>query len=311
MNWDDLRYFLAIAETGSLTGAAERLAVNHSTVYRRIGQFEADLDVRLFERHADGYQLTAAGEEMRASAKRVDAEFNALDRRVPSRQVALNGAVVVTTTDTLAATFLGPHFAAFQRTYPGISLEVVLDPQRQSLSKRQADVAIRETRAPPEALFGQRIADIAFAVYGSRDPDGRLDFRDDFDTAPWLVYDDSLADLPAAKWLRDTVAGKSIALRANNLLALLGAAKASMGITVLPCFMGDAEPTLARWTPALPDFASELWLLAHKDLRRTACVGAFLDYMSEAMTGDRDLLEGFRPTFDMPEYDDGPPTHPI
>lgn len=311
MNWDDLRYFLAIAETGSLSGAAARLAVNHSTVYRRIGQFEADMDVRLFERHADGYQLTAAGAEMLESAKRVDAEIDALDRRVGGRDLSLSGAVVVTTTDSLAATFLGPHLAGFQRTYPGISLEIVLDTQFLSLSKRQADVAIRPTRSPPDELFGRRIADIAFAVYGSRKPDGRLDYRDDFETAPWLVYDDSLAHLPAAKWLRQTVAEESIALRANNMLALFGAAKASMGITALPCFIGDAEPTLARWTPALPDLASELWLLTHKDLRRTACVGAFLDYMAESLQRDRDLLEGLRPTFGTPEYGAEPPSRPI
>jgi molybdate transport repressor ModE-like protein len=113
MQWDDLRIVLAIARAGSLAGAARGLGVNHSTVFRRLNTFEETLGVRLFERLQSGYALTVAGEEMRASAELMEREIDRLDRRITGQDLRLHGSLVVTTTDTLATSILGPHIGAF------------------------------------------------------------------------------------------------------------------------------------------------------------------------------------------------------
>ncbi len=295
MDWDDLRFFLAVARTGSLSAASRALGVNHSTVFRRIQAFEERLGVRLFERLPSGYARTVAGDEMLDTASRVEAEVDALDRRISGHDLRLTGPVVVTTTDTMAYRFLGPHLAAFRAAYPGIGLELTLDTQFLNLSRRQADVAIRPTRTPPENLVGRRLSAIAFAVYGSRDYLALHGETEDLSAHAWLAFDDSLAHLAAARWLRDTVPDAAIALRGNNLFALFGAAAAGMGVAALPCFLADPEPALQRLRRPDPALASELWLLTHEDLRHTARIRAFLDFMATALAAERDLLEGRRP----------------
>jgi DNA-binding transcriptional LysR family regulator len=295
MDWDDLRHFLAIARSGSLSGAARALGVNHSTVFRRLQGFEARLGVRLFDRLATGYALTVAGDDMLAAAEKVDQEINALDRRLSGRDLRLSGPIVVTTTDSLAYRFLGPHLAAFHGRFPGIDLELVLATEYFNLSKRQADVAIRPTLSPPDTLVGRRLCAVAFAPYASS---GYLAAKGpvvDLADHRWLGFDDSLSHLAAAKWMRDKLPGTCLALRANNLIGLLSGAVAGMGVAPLPCFMGDAEPGLKRLFPPDPEIASELWLLTHEDLRHTARIRAFMDFMAASITGDRDLLEGRRP----------------
>jgi len=295
MDWDDLRFVLAIAKGGSLSWAARTLGVNHSTVFRRLTAFEARLGVRLFDRLASGYSLTAAGDDMVASAERMDDEINALDRRLSGRDLKLSGPIVVTTSDTLAYRFLGPHLAAFQSDFPGIDLELVLATEFFNLSKRQADVAIRPTTNPPDTLVGRRLCAIAFAPYASKEYLKAIGSVDDLADHHWLGFNDSLSHLAAAKWMRKNLPATSLALRANNILGLLSGAVAGMGVAPLPCFMGDVEPNLKRLDAPGQKSAPELWLLTHEDLRHTARIRAFMDFMAKAITGDRDLLEGLRP----------------
>lgn len=295
MDWDDLRYFHAVAEVGSLSAAARALAVNHSTVYRRIAAFEEREGVALFDRIDGRYVLTAAGEEMRASSGRIAEEVDTLSRRLSGRDLRLTGTLRVTTTDSLAAEFLGPHIAGFVQTYPGIELELVVDTQHLSLSRRQADVAIRPTSVPPETLIGRRVAELAFAVYGSVDYFEKAGLGGDLRDHAWVGFDDSLAHLPAAKWMRTELAGANILLRGNNLFALSGTVAAGAGLAPLPCFMCDGNPKLRRFDGIDLALGAGLWLLTHEDLRHTARVRAFLDFMYESLERDRDLLEGRRP----------------
>lgn len=288
--WDDLRMFLAIARTGTLSGAAKQLGVNHSTVFRRINGFEDGLGVRLFERLGTGYALTIAGEEMRASAERVEREIDRLDRRITGQDLRLEGTLVVTTTDTVVENMLGPYLAAFKQAYPGITLDLVLDNQHINLSKRQADVAVRPTMSPPETLVGRRIAGLAFAPYAAKTyMKGRaLDLA----ALDWLAVDDSLAHLAADKWFRKTLPGAHVAMRTNSLLGILHGCEAGMGAALLPCFMGDTRKKMLRLGSIIPQAASAFWLLTHEDLRHTAQVRAFMDFMGDALMAEVDLLEG-------------------
>ena len=292
MDWDDLRYFHAVAEAGSLAGAARALGVNHTTVYRRILGLEKKQSVRLFERIDGAYALTAAGEEMQASAERISEEVDGLTRKMSGRDLRLSGVVRVTTVDTLALRFLGPHFAAFNQAYPGIELEIILDTQHLNLSKRQADIAIRPTNHPPDTLVGRRVSDLSFGVFASPDYLATHAGEDDLSAHAWLGFDETLSHLKPARWMVEDLTNPKITMKTNNFFALLGAAVSGMGLVWLPCYMGDEEPGLTRFPGIDLRLGSVLWLLTHADLRHTARIRAFLDFFYDRLVREKDILEG-------------------
>jgi DNA-binding transcriptional LysR family regulator len=294
-DWNDLRSFLAIARHGSLQGAARMLGVNHSTVFRRLNALEARLAVRLFDRSPRGYALTAAGEHMLASAERVEDEILGLKRRLLGGDVRLAGTLRVTTTDTLAHGLLGPHLRAFQTAYPEIELELITGNAFFDLSKREADVALRPSRHPGDAMVGRRLAAIAVAVYGARvylDARGRPGAVGDLAGHALITGDSSLAHLPATRWLERHARPDVTVLRCNSWLSQCVAARAGLGLAALPCFLGDRAPELVRVLPPEPSLAGELWLLTHPDLRRTARVRAFMETIARGIRRERALLEG-------------------
>lgn len=290
MDWDDLRIFLAVAKAGTLAGAARELGVNHSTVFRRINAFEEKQGVRMFERIGSGYALTAAGEEMQASALRVEAEIDRLDRRISGRDLRLSGPVAVTTTDTLSNYLLGPHLKKFKDAFPDILIELLLDTHYVNLSKRLADVAIRVTTNPPEALVGRRISGVAFAAYAAKDYVGGT--AKPLDRLDWLTLDDSLAHLGSVKWVRAHLPDVRVAMCTNNIHGLMIAARHGMGAALLPCFMGDSEERLQRLSDPIPEAGSAIWILTHEDLRHTPRVRAFMDHMAVAIGSEQQRLEG-------------------
>ena len=294
MEWNDLRDILVIAEAGSLSGAARELGVNHSTIFRRLGSIEQRLGTRLFERLPSGYVPTSAGEEMAAEARRMARGIDALQRRLAGRDLALSGHITVTTTDTHAGLFLGPHLANFAKAHPAIELTLRVGTQLANLARRDADVAIRPTNAPPEALVGRRVASEAFAAYAAPDYLA-MTKATDVSEYRWLAVDDSLDHLAAARWRREHVPASSVVMWTDNLLGLRGLAEAGLGVAFLPCFAADPVPGLIR-VPGLPLLAdaSELWLLTHEDLRHSARIKAFMETMADSIAGDRDLLEGRR-----------------
>ncbi|MGM0559641.1 MAG: LysR family transcriptional regulator, partial [Pseudomonadota bacterium] len=150
--WDDLRVVRAIAEMGSLSGAGRRLGLSHATVFRRLGEIEARLGVRLFERARGGYSPTPAGEDLAATAGRVEAEVLEVERRLAGQDLRPAGSLRVTTTDTLLSGLLSPLFTEFRQAFPEIALEVSLSNNLFNLSRREADVAIRPVQDPPDTL---------------------------------------------------------------------------------------------------------------------------------------------------------------
>jgi len=164
LSWDDFRYVKAIAETRSLGGAAAELSVNHSTVFRRLAQIEKQLGSRLFERSRAGYALTPCGEEMVRLAERMGEDIVTFERQVTGHDLRPSGELRITTNDTALVYLMTQVFADFRRAYPEIVLDVVVSNQALNLSKRDADVAVRATDRPPEALLGRRAAGLAWAV---------------------------------------------------------------------------------------------------------------------------------------------------
>lgn len=292
MDWDDLRYIRALGTAGTLAGAAEMLGVHHSTVFRRLGRIEAGLGVRLFDRHREGFSLTPAGEEAIATAERLGIEVDELERKLAGRDTRPTGSVRMTTTDTLLNGPLGPILARFRRAYPGIRLEIVTGNPFFSLSRRDADVALRPTAAPPETLVGRRVSTIATAVYAASDYLGQAPSIDGLDEHAWIAPDDSLSHLPSARWLRTELPGVEPVLRCNTLSGMLAAARGGVGMAALPCFMGDPEPGLVRVREPVAELSVGLWLLTHRDLRRVARIRALLDCLYEELIAERARFEG-------------------
>jgi DNA-binding transcriptional LysR family regulator len=292
--WDDFKLVRLIAEAKSLAGAAERLGVNHSTVFRRLGQLEEALGTKLFERHRTGYALTPAGEEMAALAERMDEDVAGFARKLAGQVLSPAGELRVTTNDTLLAHLLTPLFARFSEQCRDVRLDVVLSNQALNLSKRDADVAIRATDNPPETLVGRRAATIAWALYG-RAADfptpGPVDLVSLYERR-WVALGDNLAFLKAARFVRHHVAAERIVYKVNTVLGLTEAVEAGIGVGPLPCFIADARPALVRLAPPNPDFSTGLWLLTHPDLRHSARVRVFLDFLAAEIAKQREYLEG-------------------
>ncbi|MFG1266032.1 MULTISPECIES: LysR family transcriptional regulator [Xanthobacter] len=291
--WDDFRLVRAIAETGSLAGAAEQLAVNHSTVFRRLGTLEQQLGARLFERARAGYVPTPMGEEMVRLAEHMADEVLAVERRITGQDLRPSGELRVTTNDTLLVHMLTPIFASFRAAYPEIRLDVVISNQSLSLSKRDADVAIRASDRPGDTLVGRRMASIAWGIYGSAAQNiaGPLDPAD-LRRYDWIGFSDNLGAIKPAKWLRERVGEEKIIYRVNTVLGLAEAAAAGMGLALLPCFIAAVTPGLVQLMGRQGELESGLWLLTHPDIKATARVRTFMEHAGREIGKLRGRIEG-------------------
>lgn len=290
--WDDFRLIKAIADSGSLAAAGEALGLNHSTVFRRLNALEDNLGSRLFERARAGYVPTLAGEEMVVLASRMSDDVIDFERRVAGRDVKPSGELRVTTNDSLVAHLLTPLFGAFCRQCPDIKLDVVVENRALNLSNRDADVAIRATAEPSETLFGRRIAAINWCVYGPADMADLPRPVSALADLPWIGFSAGLTSLPPARWLAKTMPHARVIYRLNTVLGLAQAVEAGIGIALLPCFIGDRTPSLTRVVSEVMSFDGALWLLTHPDLKNSARVRAFLEFMGKELARRRPLLEG-------------------
>ena len=288
MHWDDLRFFLAIAEAGTIADAARNLGVSYSTTSRRLNILEEFLDARLFDRLGSGYKLTQAGAELLESAKRMESEFDQLSRGVIGRDSRLSGPLRFATNDALALRFM-PHLAAFTQKYPEIEIDLLSTLAPAELAMREADVAMLVTNQPPEVLIGRRLARLPSALYASR---GYCESRPDFEdlsTHTWVAWDESMRHIPAARWMRERVPGARVVCRVNTGVALHAAVSQGAGIAHLLCCIAETDPELQQVGPPEPSLETSLWLLTHEDLTTTGRVRVFLDFMADAIGRDRRL----------------------
>jgi DNA-binding transcriptional LysR family regulator len=294
LDWDDLRLVLAVAREGTLSGAGRALGVTHSTVFRRLGAIEQRLGVRLFDRFRDGCTATPSGETAAGVAARFADEVLSLERALSGQDLRPSGTVRIATTDTVS-TIVMPHLAALRGLHPEIQIEITISNAIANLTRREADIAIRPTPEPPETLVGRRIADIAHAIYGSPAYLSAHDSKE-LRAHAWIGVDDALAATLIGRWMRENIPQARVAMRVDALLGLRDAARAGMGLVLLPCYFGDTAAGLHRAKPkTLAEARSSLWLLTHDDLRRTARIRVTMDFLATALTWQRALLEGRLP----------------
>jgi len=297
-DWNDFRLVLAVQRAGMLTAAAKAMGIDHSTAFRRLNALEARIGVRLFERLPGGiYQPTAAGERMAAAAERMEDEALILDRDLVGQDHRLSGRVRVTSSETLAFARLTQHLAAFRQVHPGIEVELVIDNRVLSLSRREADIALRPIRPKEGDLWGRKLADVVWAVYGAPalldERGGPLSSLNELSEGPLLGWEETAAGIQAADWLAQSAPSAAFVYRTNSLVNQLTAAKAGIGLALLPCYLGDREPDLVRALMApISDLAGELWIVTHADLKGTARVRAFFDVVGDGLARERGLFEG-------------------
>ncbi|WP_441242247.1 LysR family transcriptional regulator [Tardiphaga sp. 768_D3_N2_1] len=291
IDWDDVRYFLAVARGGSVRAAAGRLGVNHSTVLRRIGQLEERLGALMFEKLPSGYRLTAAGEEVLELADQMEASSHQLETRVFGRDQGARGLLRVTLPPFLATHLLMPDLADFSHMHPDIEMEILSSGEVANLTNREADVAIRivaDRKTLPLNLHGLRGPELFSAVYMSRD---RLAAwrAGALDPIRWIVINNH--GLPG--WAREgEVHTTGVPFRTPDAEAQIVAAQQGIGMTKLPCFVGDADPLLVRVPGTdLPKHGT-LWLLTQGETRKTKRVRLFTEFISRRLAAYAPLLAG-------------------
>ena len=291
IDWDDVRYFLAAAQEGSVRAAAKRLGVNHATVLRRIAQLEQRLGAQMFEKLPSGYRLTEAGGEVLELAKEMETSSHKLETRVIGRDQSVRGLLRVTLTPILATHLLVPDFTDFARLHPDIEMDILTTGELANLTNREADVAIRvvyDRKTLPLNLHGIKGPEVFGGVYMSRD---RLDAlrAGGQDPMRWIVI--SMHGIP--DW---AVAGEvhttAIPFRTSDAAAQIVAIRQGLGLGTLPCFVGDADPMLARVPGTDMHLYGTLWILTQGETRKTARVRLFTEFVSRRLAAAAPLLGG-------------------
>ena len=291
IEWDDIRYFLAVARGGSVRAAAEHLGVNHSTILRRIAQLEKRLGAQMFERLPTGYRMTDAGDEVLELAQQMEASSNQLQARVLGRDQSTRGLLRITLAPTLATHLLMRDFAEFARRHPEVELEILSLDEPVNLTNREADVAIRvaydRNKLPPN-LHGLKGPELFGAAYMSRDLLAAWR-AGKHHRIRWVVKN----NIGVSDWALDSeVRPAEVPFRTTTADAQIVAVRQGVGMTTLPCFVGDADPLLMRVPGSKLHMYGTLWLLTHGETRKTKRVRLFVDYLSRRLGAHTPLLAG-------------------
>lgn len=291
LNWDDLRIVLAVAEKGTISGAAAALRVSHPTLSRRLRQVEQRLGARLFERLPTSCRPTEAGEEMRMLAGRLRDEIAALEGRLAGRDRSERGPVRLTAPDAVSEYLLPGMLAEICREAPELTIELVVSNQVLSLAQRSADIALRVTDTPDPALRGRRVGTVAMAVYAEKSMAAARPVDEAADR-PWVGYDAALACTGPGAWIAANVPDGRIRLRANTLLGAAQAIRSGIGFGLLPCFVGGGIPGVVRVEPPIPSLEAGLWLLVHPEMAQVPRVRAACDALARRLKAAASLLSG-------------------
>ncbi len=322
MDWDDFKYFTAVAHSGSVRKAAEQLGVNASTVTRRLDQFERRLGVRLFTRTHSGLQITPEGAEVIHQVDEVAAELSEIQRRLQYRDADMAGTLRMTIADVFAENLLTHDFAQFIARYPEVQLEFIPAYQNPDLDRHEVDLVIRATDNPPDHLVGRRLGKTTAAVYGSRH------YLDDHD--PWakprncVWIETNLVTSVVTGVVTSVVAGAGTSAvkgmvagpgtdagtsleasvkmqhfatlpegpRSSSLMLQLAAIRGDMGIGILPCTLGDPDPELTRLPGIGPLELQDVWMFIHPDLRNLKRLQALLEFLQQTFRDNQERLLG-------------------
>lgn len=302
MDWDDLRFFLAVAGAGSLSGAGQQLGVNTTTVLRRVASLEDDLGARLFERERTGYRLTAAGEKLVEALEPVERRLSALPRDFAAAGAGSEGTVRLATGEVLGATLIAAELPALHASHPGLEIELVTDLRgvtgaapRVGSPLRDIDVALRAARPTQGDMLMRKVGDMAYGLYASKAylaERGRPEEMADLATHDMIGFPRAETPLGPVWWMSRAEKNARVTFRSSSAAARAEACRRDLGLSALPCIFADQDEMLERvFGPDLLG-ALELWLMARNDLAQLAHVRAVMEFLVEAVKRHRARLEG-------------------
>lgn len=292
MNWDDLKVYLAILRSGSVRSAANAMGVSHSTVLRRLDSLEESIGVSLFHRLPSGYELTEDGELLRERAEDIEMSAIAFQRGATGVGQERVGTITVTMPEPFATHYFSDHMGEFQKRHPGIDLDVVFTYDVLDLSRRAADVAVRFMMSPDDRLVGRRLPHFAEGFYATPDYLKRFDLDDPEGGASWIGWRQDQSWIDAGPFPQLPMRWKMPSISVQT-----AACRKGFGLAQLPCFIGDRDQELIRIPGTDITQGYDGWVLYHEDLRGTARIKSFTDFLVEILSDDQELLEGRLPRF--------------
>jgi DNA-binding transcriptional LysR family regulator len=295
-DWNDLKYFLAVARHGSTLAAGRALEVDQSTVQRRLAELERRIGRPLAQRHPTGYRLTEFGNEMLPHAQRIEDAMSSFEQHLVASGRELVGVVRVTCPEPLMTRLTQSSLIdRFHARYPTLQVQFVMSDKYLDLSKGDADIALRSGDTDDDALVGRKVGESVWAVYASQkyiDQHGQPCQMEELEQHPLIGFDDSMAKHRTAEWLRSVAPNAKIVVRNSSVLGLVNAAKSGVGLAPLPIALGSAEPDLVRVLGPV-DALTRTWrVLTTPELRRTPRVSAFFDFIVEEIPALRPVFGG-------------------
>jgi DNA-binding transcriptional LysR family regulator len=274
-DWEDIRHFVALAREGTLSAAARTLGVDHATVARRVAALETSTGLKLVDRRARTTTLTEDGKRIATVAAPMEEAAFALGRAAQAAKPGIDGEVSISAPPNFASSVIAPQLIRLRHLHPGIRLKLIGEKRRASLSRREADVALRLLRPLEAGLFVRKIGSFGFSLYGApayleKTPPHAFAF---------IGYDASMAESPQEVWLSTIIGEREVVLRTNDLETQVAAARSGLGIAALPHYLGDSDPRLQRHVVTQKPISRDVWLVVHHDLRQVPAVRAVMEFL--------------------------------
>jgi DNA-binding transcriptional LysR family regulator len=283
MTPSDLELTLALVRGGTLARAGERLGVDASTVFRALQRIERGLGRLLFERTRLGYLATELATELAEHAERMEATLEAARSTVASAPSQVSGTVRITTTDTVLHGLVAPALQGLRTVHPLLGYELHTGNELASLTRRDADIAVRATQRPPQHLVGKRIGPVRVALYAARRGSVRTWADVEAGHPDWIAPDDALPEHPSVVWRKRHFPKVVPRYRVNSILSVMELVSLGLGVGIVPLFLAEGHKGVARLTEPLDECETSLWLLAHPDTRHLRRVGAAYSHLAETM----------------------------
>lgn len=279
----DLEVILALTRTGTLAVAGERLGVDGSTVFRNLQRIEKGLGQRLFERSRTGYRACELAQEFAKLAEQMEVQLEAARSMAQTKPEQVSGTVRITTTDTILHGLVAPALRSLQKVHPLLAYELHTGNELASLTRRDADIAIRATRRPPHHLVGTNLGPIRVALYGAK-AGGVRKFADvEAGKSDWIAPDDALPEHPSVVWRKRHFPKVAPRYRVNSILSVLELVALGMGVGVVPLFLTEGRKDIVQLTDPLEECETELWLLTHPESRHLRRIGAVYSHLAQTM----------------------------
>jgi DNA-binding transcriptional LysR family regulator len=293
MDWDNLRFFLELARSGTLVGASRRLAVDHTTVARRIQALEKEIGTALFSRESDGHRLTEAGRRLQPQVEAMESAFLAVESAAPASNEGLSGLVRIGATEGFGTVVLAPQLALFAQQHPRLVIDLLAMPRLVHLSRREADIVISLERPARGPVVVTKLTDYVLRLYASKAylaKHGAIRTRDDLRGHTFVSYVDDLLFSKELQYLDELYKPDSFALRSTSILAQHQATAAGAGIAVLPAFIAERDKSLQRVLPREANFTRTFWMSVPAETRHLARMKAVWDFLRATVEAQRAVL---------------------